>query len=204
MTILDSNTKKCRIGVLASGGGTNLQAIIDACESELIHGQVVYVAVDRQDAFALTRANNHGIPHGYFGRKSYADPEVRHREILNALKRESVDLVVLAGYLGILTKTFIEGFEGCILNIHPSLLPKYGGEGFYGERVHQAVLENGEKESGATVHFVNEGVDTGQVLLQRSVIIEENETLETLKAKVLEIEHVLLVDGINRWIEMRG
>lgn len=196
--------EKCRIGVLVSGGGTNLQSVIDACESGRLDAEVVYVASDREKAYALERAENHGISHGYFGRKRFEDKEERHRAILEALEVQKVDLVVLAGYLGILTGEFIKAFEGRILNIHPSLLPKFGGEGFYGEKVHEAVLAAGEMESGATVHFVNEGIDTGEILIQGKVEVSKEDTVESLQKKVLVVEHRILIDGIEQWIKGYG
>lgn len=189
------------IAVLISGGGTNLQSIIDATESGGIDAHVVGVISNKKNAFGLERAKKHGIEAVYLGKGTYPDFEERSQMLIQTLNRMQVDLVVLAGYLEILHEDFIKAYEGKILNIHPSLIPKYAGKGYYGMRVDEAVIKNNEKYSGATVHFVDEEVDTGQLVLQEAVKLSENETAESLQKKVLKIEHRILVRSINKFIE---
>lgn len=185
-----------RIAVLVSGGGTNLQAVIDACESGDINGEVVLVVSNKEDAFGLERARKKGI------RAEFVDPkkfigESFDSEVLGIMEDEKVQLVVLAGYLRVLYPVFIERYRNRIVNIHPSLIPEFCGKGFYGEKVHRAVIQAGKKESGATVHIVDEGTDTGPILLQESVPVFPDDTAESLQKRVLEVEHRLLVKAIS-------
>lgn len=181
------------ISVLVSGGGTNLQALIDKVGSgELAGAEIVQVISSREGVFALERAAKAGIKG-----KVIKDTE----GLLKALAEEDTDLVVLAGYMKVLEPPVIDAYRGRIINIHPSLIPKYCGKGFYGKRVHQAVLDGGETVSGATVHFVDEGVDTGEIILQREVPVEPGDTAETLAARVLKTEHVILAEGIKKVME---
>lgn len=181
------------ISVLVSGGGTNLQALIDKVESgELAGAEIVQVISSREGIFALERAAKAGIKG-----KVIKDTD----GLLKALAEEDTDLVVLAGYMKVLEPPVIDAYRGRIINIHPSLIPKYCGKGFYGKRVHQAVLDGGETVSGATVHFVDEGVDTGEIILQREVPVEPGDTAETLAARVLKTEHVILAEGIKKVME---
>lgn len=181
------------ISVLVSGGGTNLQALIDKVESgELAGAEIVQVISSREGVFALERAAKAGIKG-----KVIKDTE----GLLEALAEENTDLVVLAGYMKVLEPPVIDAYRGRIINIHPSLIPKYCGKGFYGKRVHQAVLDGGETVSGATVHFVDEGVDTGEIILQREVPVDPGDTAETLAARVLKTEHVILAEGIKKVME---
>lgn len=181
------------ISVLVSGGGTNLQALIDKVEGgELSGARIVQVISSREGAFALERAARAGI-RGRVVKET--------RELLEALDAERTDLVVLAGYMKVLEPEVIQAYRKRIVNIHPSLIPKYCGKGFYGKRVHQAVLDGGETVSGATVHFVDEGVDTGEIILQREVPVEPGDTADTLAARVLRTEHVLLAEGIEKVME---
>lgn len=181
------------ISVLVSGGGTNLQALIDKVGSgELAGAEIVQVISSREGVFALERAAKAGIKG-----KVIKDTE----GLLKALAEEDTDLVVLAGYMKVLEPPVIDAYRGRIINIHPSLIPKYCGKGFYGKRVHQAVLDGGETVSGATVHFVDEGVDTGEIILQREVPVEPGDTADTLAARVLKTEHVILAEGIKKVME---
>lgn len=181
------------ISVLVSGGGTNLQALIDKVESgELAGAEIVQVISSREGVFALERAAKAGIKG-----KVIKDTD----GLLEALAEENTDLVVLAGYMKVLEPPVIDAYRGRIINIHPSLIPKYCGKGFYGKRVHQAVLDGGETVSGATVHFVDEGVDTGEIILQREVPVEPGDTADTLAARVLKTEHVILAEGIKKVME---
>lgn len=183
-----------RIGVLVSGGGTNLQSIIDASEAGTLKSQIVCVISNKEAAYGLERARKHQIPAYFINPKEEGYDE----KLLICLKDEGVDLVVLAGYLRILNKELIEAYGGRIINIHPSLLPKFGGKGFYGIHVHEAVLAAGEKESGATVHYVDMGVDTGKIILQRKLQVMPEDTPETLQKRILnQIEHNILVEAIQ-------
>lgn len=178
------------ISVLVSGGGTNLQALIDKIQDgQLDNAKIVQVISSREGVFALERAAKAGIKG-----KVVTDTE----NLLSELAAEKTDLIVLAGYMRVLEPAVIEAYPRRIINIHPSLIPKYCGKGFYGKRVHQAVIDGGETVSGATVHFVDEGVDTGEIILQRQVPVKADDTAETLAARVLETEHVILAEGIKK------
>lgn len=182
-----------KISVLVSGGGTNLQALIDKVQSgELKGAEIVQVIASREGVYALERAANAGI-------KGKVVKETD--KLLGELKAEGTDLIVLAGYMKVLEPAVIEEYRRRIVNIHPSLIPKYCGKGFYGKRVHQAVIDGGETVSGATVHFVDEGVDTGEIILQREVPVEPGDTADTLAERVLKIEHVILAEGVQKVIE---
>lgn len=183
-----------RIGVLVSGGGTNLQAIIDGAESGLINGQVAVVISNRKEAYGLKRADKHKIPAIYIGKGNYPDNALADQALLETLKTYEIDIIVLAGYLKILPPAIIEDYRNRIINVHPSLIPAYSGDGFYGMKVHEAVIEAGEKYSGATVHFVDEGTDTGAIITQEKVDVTPEDTAETLAKKVLAIEHKILVE----------
>jgi len=189
-----------RIVVLISGGGTNLQTIIDNCEKKVITGQVVGVISNQEKAYGLERAKNHMIPDFYFGKKNYPDKALRNSEMIKKIQSLKPDLIVLAGYLAILEPTFIRAFENKIINIHPSLIPKYAGKGYYGMKVHTAVIENKEEFSGATVHFVDEKIDTGQMIIQESLRVHEDDTPESLQKRVLKIEHDILTRSINKYL----
>lgn len=189
-----------RIAVLVSGGGTNLQSIIDATESGKLQSQIVCVISNKETAYGLERARKHHIP-AYF---IDSNEDNYNERLLERLQSENVDLIVLAGYLKIVDASLIKAYPHRIINIHPSLLPKYGGKGFYGLNVHKAVLKAGEKESGATVHFVDEGVDTGEIILQKSLKIASDDTPESLQARILnQIEHSILVEAIQK-LEKKG
>ena len=184
-----------RMAVLVSGGGTNLQSIIDAVEAGTLQSKIVCVISNKETAYGLERARKHQIPAYFMNPKE----EGYDDKLLAKLEEEKVDLVVLAGYLKILAPNLIQKYKHRIINIHPSLLPKFGGKGFYGLHVHEAVIAAGEKESGATVHYVDEGVDTGEIILQRKVQVEADDTPETLQARILEkIEHKILVEAIKK------
>lgn len=179
------------IVVLVSGGGTNLQRIIDCIESgEISNAQISLVVADRE-CFGLQRAKNSNIPCKLIPRGKTFSSE------LQKVLPENTDLIILAGFLSILNKEFCETFSGKIINIHPSLLPKFGGKGMWGHHVHEAVLEAGEKKSGATVHYVTSGIDEGAIILQKSFDISLDETLITLAAKIHEIEFEILPKAVN-------
>ena len=181
-----------RFAVLISGNGSNLQALIDEIHAKEI-AEIVLVLSDRADAYGLIRAEKAGIPAFFVDPKEYPDRQEYHLALLRMVLEAKADFVVLAGYLRILTKPWIDIFPNRILNIHPSLLPRHCGKGYYGLKVHEAVLAAGDTESGATVHFVDEGTDTGPVLYQEPVKVAAEETPESLQQKVLAVEHRLLV-----------
>ncbi len=184
---------KTKVAVLVSGGGTNLQAIIDkVAAGELPQAELVKVISSKEGAFALERAAKAGI----------ATVVAKEQDdVLAELRACGAEIIVLAGYMKVLSPEIIKNFRNRIINIHPSLIPKYCGKGFYGMRVHTAVIEGGEKESGATVHFVDEGVDTGEIIMQEKVPVLEGDTPEDLAARVLKVEHRILAEGLKKAIE---
>lgn len=175
---------KAKIAVLVSGGGTNLQALIDAQKSGIIKsGEISLVISNKPDAYALTRAQNANIKTLVIEKKDNANFE---DDIINALEENNIDLIVLAGFMCILSEKFTSRFAERILNVHPSLIPSFCGEGFYGLRVHKAALDYGVKVTGATVHFVNEIPDGGKIILQKAVEILDGDTPEVLQKRVME------------------
>ncbi len=176
--------RKARIAVLVSGGGTNLQALIDAQKSGIIgSGEITLVISNKEGAYALERAANAGIKTETVIKKETPDFEGR---LIELLETNETDVIVLAGFMSILSERFTSHFEKRILNVHPSLIPSFCGEGFYGLRVHQAALDYGVKVTGATVHFVNEIPDGGQIIMQKAVEIQPDDTPETLQKRVME------------------
>jgi phosphoribosylglycinamide formyltransferase 1 len=186
-------TSPLRIGVLASHEGTTLQAILDACESGEITGRVVTVISNNSDSGALRRARAAGAEAVHLSSKTHPEPGALDAAVSHALTRNQVDVVMLAGYMKKLGPALLERYRGRILNTHPALLPKFGGQGMYGMRVHEAVLRAGETESGPSVHLVDAEYDTGRVLAQAQVPIETGDTPETLAARVQERERRLVV-----------
>ena len=175
-----------RVAVLVSGGGTNLQAILDAEKNGLIRsGAVRLVISNKAGAYALTRAENAGIPTKTILKKDYAGQQAFEDAILQALEEYGIDLIVLAGFMAILSERFTARWNHRILNVHPSLIPSFCGEGFYGLRVHEAALKKGVKVTGATVHFVNEIPDGGEILLQKAVKVYPHDTPERLQKRVM-------------------
>lgn len=176
-----------KIGVLVSGGGTNLQAIINAIESGYIkNASIAAVVSSSENAYALERAKKHGIPGVCIKKSHYPSFNEYMDAMADYLENTGVGLVVLAGFMTVLGERFIKRFENKIINIHPALIPSFCGDGYYGLRVHKAVLERGVKVTGATVHFVNEETDGGPIIIQKAVYIEENDTPETLQKRVME------------------
>ncbi len=188
--------KRARIGVLASGGGTNLQCIIDACERGEIDADVAVVISNVPEAFALERAKKHRIDAYAFPHKGVTR-EQHEADIIECLDQHGVDLVVLAGYLRILTPLFINKYAGRLMNTHPALLPSFGGSGMHGLNVHKAVLDYGCKVSGCTIHFVTLDVDGGPIILQKAVQVLEDDTPETLQERVLKEEHKLFPRAVQ-------
>ena len=175
------------IAVLVSGGGTNLQALIDAQESGIIHsGRISLVVSNKADAFALTRAEQAGIRTRVVLRGDFPDRDAFNRGLIKVLDEEHIDLIVLAGFMVILSKEFTSHFKDRIINIHPALIPSFCGEGFYGLKVHEAALTYGVKVSGATVHFVNEIPDGGKIIAQKAVEVKEGDTPEVLQRRIME------------------
>ena len=176
-----------KIAVLVSGGGTNLQAIIDAIEAgKLTNTKIVLVMSNKPDAKALTRAADHGIASCCIRRKDYADQAAYDAAMIDAIKGAGADLVVLAGFLVVLSETFMTAFARRIINIHPSLIPSFCGDGYYGLKVHEAALNRGVKVTGATVHFVDAGTDTGPIIMQKAVDVQDGDTPEILQRRVME------------------
>ena len=178
---------KARIAVLVSGGGTNLQAILDAsARGEIPHGEVTLVISDRPGAFAQQRAEKAGIPSLEIGRKACGGQKPFEEKLTAVLEENRTDLIVLAGFLSILTESFTSRYARRIINVHPSLIPSFCGAGFYGLKVHEAALARGVKVTGATVHFVNEIPDGGEIIAQKAVEILPEDTPETLQRRVME------------------
>ncbi len=178
---------KKRIAVLASGGGTNLQALIDATRSGVIKsGEIALVLASKKDAYALERAKEAGIETAVVSRKAHPDRDEFTHAIVETLRSYEIDLVVLAGFLYILSPEFIENYRGRVINVHPALIPAFSGEGCYGLHVHEMALERGVKISGASVHFVSEVTDGGPIILQRAVAVEEDDTPETLQLRIMQ------------------
>ena len=177
---------KVNIAVLVSGGGTNLQALINAQKSGIItSGEIKLVVSSNKNAYALKRAENAEIKTAVCERKDFSQKEFEEN-ILNALEKEEIEVIVLAGFMSILSADFVKRYPERIINVHPSLIPSFCGEGFYGLRVHKAALDYGVKVTGATVHFVNEIPDGGRIIMQKAVEIKENDTPEALQKRVME------------------
>ena len=195
--------RKARIAVFVSGGGTNLEALLQAQESGAIpHGEIVLVCASSAKAYALVRAENHGVPAVTVARKGMTQDAFE--EALNAhLKEHQIDFIILAGFLSILSENFVKQWPNKIINIHPSLIPSFCGEGLYGLKVHEAALEKGVKVTGATVHFVNEIPDGGEILLQKAVSIMPDDTAEVLQRRVMEQAEWILLPEAAEMIAQR-
>ncbi len=179
--------RKVKIAVLVSGGGTNLQALIDAEKSGIIKsGEIVLVVSSKPDAYALTRAESAGIKTAVAERKTLGTQAAFEAKILEELDKNGIEVIILAGFMSILSESFVKKYPKRIINVHPALIPSFCGEGFYGLRVHEAALSYGVKLTGATVHFVNEIADGGEIIAQKAVKIRKNDTPETLQRRVME------------------
>ena len=188
-----------RIAVFVSGGGTNLQALMDAQGSVLRSGQIALVVSNNPDAYALERAKNAGIPTEVVVKKQCGSQLAFEEQLKQVLSAHRIDVIVLAGFMTILTENFTAAYPQRILNVHPSLIPSFCGEGFYGLRVHEAALAAGVKVTGATVHFVNEVCDGGQIIAQKAVCVEDGDTPETLQRRVMEqAEWILLPQATEK------
>ncbi len=190
-----------KIGVLISGSGTNLQSLIDNIEKGFINAEISVVISNNENAYGLERARMHNIDTVYINKKKYDSFEKFNDAIIEEMHSHNVDLVVLAGYLKMLSHKFIEIYRNRIMNIHPSLIPSFCGKGYYGLKVHEAAVSYGVKMSGATVHFVDEEADTGPIILQKTVEVDYNDTAEILQRKVLKIEHDLLPLAVKYFCE---
>ena len=188
-----------KIAVLVSGGGTNLQAIIDAIASgKITNTEIALVISNKEGAYALKRAEQAGIKGTVISPKQYADKEAYSQDMIKTIKDAGCELIVLAGFLVVLPESFVNAFEGKIINIHPSLIPSFCGDGFYGLKVHEKALERGVKVTGATVHYVDSGTDTGPIIDQKAVYIKVDDTPETLQRRVMEeAEWVILPKAID-------
>lgn len=180
-----------KIAVFASGGGTDFQSVIDANEREGFC-EIKYLVASKPEIGAIERAKRHGIETLVFDKSAYADLDAFYQSVEKTLTEDGVELIVLAGWLKVVPASFIQAFENKIINIHPSLIPAFCGMGYYGLKVHAAALAYGVKVSGATVHFVEADVDGGAIIMQRAVAVEENDTPETLQARILQEEHTML------------
>ncbi len=192
--------RKMNIAVLVSGGGTNLQALIDAQrEGRIKSGEIKLVISNKMDAFALERAASAGIPTALVIKKDCGSQEVFEDTIMTRLEEYEIDVIVLAGFMAILSERFTSAYPRRILNVHPSLIPSFCGKGFYGLRVHEAALAKGVKVTGATVHFVNEIPDGGEILLQKAVKICKNDTPESLQVRVMrQAEWIILPRAVEQ------
>ena len=185
-----------KLAVMVSGGGTNLQAVIDAIAAGEIEGKIVLVLSNKAGVYALERAKKAGIPTAIVEKKNYADKAAFDAAVLKELKDREVEGIILAGYMAILDEKLVHEFRNRIINIHPSLIPSFCGMGYYGRHVHEAVLQYGAKLSGATTHFVDEQADTGPIIMQAAVPVLDDDTPETLAARVLEQEHRILPQSV--------
>ena len=188
-----------RVVVLVSGGGTNLQAILDAIDNGKIkNAEVVGVISNNANAYALTRAEEHNIPNECISPKNYENRDVFNDALLEGVSKYNPDLIVLAGFLVAIPEKMVKAFPEKIINIHPSLIPSFCGKGYYGLKVHEAALQRGVKVTGATLHYVDEGTDTGKIIFQKPVMIEDGDTPEILQKRVMEqAEWIILPEAIN-------
>ena len=185
---------KTRIAVLVSGGGTNLQALLDAQDrGEIPCGEIVLVVSDKEDAYALERAKKHGVETAVLSRRKKADRVAFEDRLSETLAAHGIEMIILAGFMVILSENFVKQYPRRILNVHPSLIPSFCGAGYYGLRVHEAALERGVKVTGATVHYINEIPAGGEIIAQKAVAVEAGDTPETLQRRVMEqAEWILL------------
>jgi phosphoribosylglycinamide formyltransferase 1 len=192
------NTRYMNLGFLSSHNGSDMQAVISACKTGVLKARPAAVISNNGDSGALLKAQQEGIPHYHLSLKTHPVPEKLDSAILEALVSNQIGLVILAGYMRKLGSKTLERYKGRVINIHPALLPKYGGEGMYGIRVHQAVLDAGEKETGITIHLADGDYDRGKIIAQSRVPVLPGDTAEILAARVLEREHSFLVETIGK------
>lgn len=185
-----------KLVVLISGTGSNMTAILTACKNNRINGEIKAVISSNTEAKGLLTASNSGIDTYVFSKKEYGD--ARDTEMVKVINKYNPDFVILAGYLGIITKPLLDAYPMKIVNIHPALLPKHGGKDFFGLNVHKSVIESGDKKSGPTVHYVDEGTDTGPIINQQKVKVMPNDTPEILQKRVLKAEHKIFVKTVRQ------
>ncbi len=190
-----------KLAVFISGGGTNLQSLINACQSEELGAEIKAVVSNNSKAYGLERARNAGIETFHISKVVYPDDNEYINTILDLLEKKEIDLIVLAGYMKMIPSKIIQNYYGRIINIHPAILPNYGGKGMYGANVHKAVIESKERFSGASVHMVDEKYDHGPILIQSQVLVMPNDTPETLAARVLKTEHQILPQAVSLFIK---
>lgn len=195
------NGPRAQIAVFVSGSGTDLQSLIDASGSGSLSGDIALVVASTKKAYGLVRAAEAGIENWVFRSEKFDSPEAAGDELLSRLQRRKIGYIALAGYLKLLPPQVVAAYRGRIVNIHPALLPKFGGKGMYGRHVHEAVLAAGETESGPTVHMVDEIYDNGRILEQMKVPVLDGDTPETLAARVLEAEHKLYPKVLDKLIK---
>ncbi len=200
---MKTGSEKIRLGFLASGRGSNMLAIIDNCKAGKLDAEPVVVISNNADAGALVYARKAGIPAFHLSSNKHEDESVLDQEMTDTLKSHNIDWVILAGYMKMIGSKLLEEFRGKILNIHPSLLPRHGGQGMYGLHVHEAVLASGESETGVTIHMVDGEYDQGRILAQEKVSVEADDTPESLAARVLKVEHELYSETLQGIIEGR-
>lgn len=191
------------LGVLISGNGSNLQALIDAIDSKYLPARIGVVVSNRDEVYGLTRAKQNNIPAKVLLRNVFDTEDEYDNELIRALKEHQIDLIVLAGFLSILSPRVVNIYKGRIINVHPSLIPAFCGKGYYGKKVHKAVIDYGVKLSGATVHFVDEGTDTGPIIYQEAVNVVEYDDIDSLSQKILTVEHRLLVESVKLFVQGR-
>ncbi|MDH3890876.1 MAG: phosphoribosylglycinamide formyltransferase [candidate division Zixibacteria bacterium] len=198
---MEANKTTPRLAVFISGSGSNLQALIDATKSGILSAEVVYVVSSLRKAYGLLRAANEGIESFVFKSKKYPSPEAAGEDIVQRLRERDIDYIALAGYLSLIPPEMVKAYRNRIVNIHNALLPKYGGKGMYGHHTHQAVLAANEKESGPTVHLVDEIYDNGRILGQKQVPVHPDDTPDSLSERVLEQEHKLYARVLQKLIK---
>jgi phosphoribosylglycinamide formyltransferase-1 len=196
------------LGFFASHNGSNMQAVINACNNGILNANPVIVISNNGDAGAVERAKEEKVPYYVFNSKTHPSPDDLDNAMLHALLQHEVELIILAGYMKKIGEKILKHYKGRIINIHPALLPKYGGKGMYGSRVHDAVLKSGENETGVTIHIIDEEYDTGPIIAQTAISVVDDDTVESLSKRVLEREHSFLVETIgkvvSREIDLEG
>ena len=190
-----------RLGILASHRGTNFQAIIDACRNGQLSARPVVAISNNSKSVALQRARDAGIETAHLSNRTHPDPDELDHAILDCLTDHDIDIVITAGYMKRLGQRTLGHYAGRILNIHPALLPKYGGRGMYGMNVHRAVIESGDTPTGVTIHWIEGDYDTGPVIAQRTISVREDDSPESLASRVLELEHTLLIKTLSDLLE---
>lgn len=187
-----------KLGFMSSHGGSNMQAILDAIADGRLNAQPAVMISNNSSSTAIERARSFGMPAYHYSSLTHPEPEALDRQMLETLRKHEIDYLLLVGYMKRLGPATLDAYAGRIINIHPSLLPKYGGHGMYGRFVHEAVLSNGERETGVTIHLVDGEYDTGAIISQCTVEVEEGDTVDSLSARVLKREHEFLVETLIR------